>query len=168
MLLFHEKTYAMLPPIKVKSWDTTVLPDLSLTTLKEKKILPETMINEALLLGWNHLDEGIELKKLEANDKFKDLIDMQNILTDFNLKDIKKEQAVFVWQRLYYLNNRILRRKFLKSDKIHKQKLQLEFKTIFEEYFAKHKAVFGVWNESQWDQIINMIIVIITISYINI
>jgi len=157
--MFKEKTYAMLPNIKIKSWNKEVLPDLNISSLNEKKFMAETVINEALLLGWNHLPMEEELKKLKANDKFKDLIAMESILTDFKFEDIQKEKAVFMWQRVFYLNNRMLQRKYLHSDKVHKKRVREDFKKVFGEYFIKYKHKIDLWEDDQWDRIMQITIV---------
>jgi len=159
--MFKEKTYAMLPNIKIKSWNKEVLSDLSLSTLLDKKFLPETIINEALLLGWSHLSLETEFKKLQKNDKFKDLISMETIFTDFKLENIKKDKAIFMFERLYFFNNKIMQRKFLYSDKSHKKRVREDFKKVFEEYFFAYKDKTEKWDDNQWDKVMNIVIVCI-------
>jgi nondiscriminating glutamyl-tRNA synthetase len=72
IFMFNNKKYIELPDVKVRHMDK-FYPSISVKDLKTRHFLPETLINEAYLLGHSKGPEK-EYKKLIENDKNKDLI----------------------------------------------------------------------------------------------
>src|SRR6056300_1631488 len=65
--------------------------------LKKQGYLPEAIINNLILLGWSP----------KKNDD--ELIQLKNIISIFNIKDLSKSASIFSYKKLDYFNNYYLR-----------------------------------------------------------
>ena len=158
-LLFKEKKYALLPDIKIMSNNPSKLTNYSISYLKEKQFLPETILNEAALLGWGLVDKETEFEKIKNKQNDHLLLDIANILNDFNINRVDPEKAVFYHSRLYYLNNKSMIRKFIKSDEKYRPGFVMEFKAIFKGNFKQYEKEISKWNEDFWQKIVELVIV---------
>ena len=115
-LNFDEKKYALLPRIKVNSVNKEKLSNLSIQYLRENKLLPETILNEAALLGWSVVNKEKELENMKKNKKDYIFLNIANVINEFDLKLVDDEHAVFIQSRLFFLNNKSLVRRYLQTD----------------------------------------------------
>lgn len=127
----------MIPVIKVVNPNSEKLENFSVDYLKKKQFLPETLLNEAALLGWSNIDKETRLEKMKKNENDYLLLDMYNIINEFDIKKINAELAEFVYTRLYYINNKSLIKRFFKSNPAYKPMFLTEFKIIFRGFFKK-------------------------------
>jgi len=70
---------------------------VNLIDLKNQGYLPEAIINNLILLGWSP-------KKIDD-----ELIQLKNIISIFNIKDLSKSSSIFSYKKLDYFNNYYLR-----------------------------------------------------------
>jgi hypothetical protein len=80
-LVFSEKKYIELPEIKIKNWNTDLYEKLDIDYLKSRFFIPESLLNEALMLGYGKAPVN-EYKELIMNNRDKDIIDWSKILVD--------------------------------------------------------------------------------------
>jgi hypothetical protein len=158
-LLFKEKKYAMLPIIKIVNQNKEKLENFGVDYLKKKQFLPETILNEAALLGWSNIDKETRLEKMKKNENDYLLLDLYNIINEFDIKKIDAELAEFIYTRLYYINNKSLIKRFLKSNPNYRPLFMTEFKSIFRGYFKNYQDVISNWNEDYWQNILELVIV---------
>ena len=69
---------------------------VNLIDLKKQGYLPEAIINNLILLGWSP----------KKNDE---LIQLKNIISIFNIKDLSKSASIFSYKKLDYFNNYYLK-----------------------------------------------------------
>jgi len=79
MLLFKRKKYIELPEIKIKNMSTKYYENMNIQYLKKRTFIPESLINEAYLLGISKGPEK-EYFDLVNNNKDKDLIRPDKIM----------------------------------------------------------------------------------------
>ena len=65
--------------------------------LKKKGFLPDAIINNLILLGWAPKDQKNEI------------IQIQNIINEFKIKDLSKSASIFSYTKLNFFNNHYLR-----------------------------------------------------------
>ena len=70
---------------------------VNLIDLKKQGYLPEAIINNLILLGWSP----------KKNDD--EIIQLKNIISIFNIKDLSKSASIFSYKKLDYFNNYYLR-----------------------------------------------------------
>jgi len=78
-LLFSEKKYIELPEIKIKYWNKDDYQSVDIGYLKSRSIIPETLLNEALILGYTK-NPAKEFKELLLKNKDKDVADWNTIV----------------------------------------------------------------------------------------
>ncbi|MDC1060242.1 glutamate--tRNA ligase, partial [Alphaproteobacteria bacterium] len=71
---------------------------VNLIDLKKQGYLPEAIINNLILLGWSP----------KKNDD--EIIQLKNIISIFNIKDLSKSASIFSYKKLDYFNNYYLRK----------------------------------------------------------
>ena len=150
----------MLPVINIKTQNKEKLENYSIEYLRNKKFLPEAILNEAALLGWCNLDKEARLEKMRKNENDYLLLDMYNVGNEFDIKKIDDELADFYYNRIYFLNNKSLIRRYMKSNPKFKPMFLTEFKSIFKSNFLKYQDVMSNWNEDFWQKILEIVIVI--------
>ena len=72
---------------------------VNLLDLKEQGYLPEAIINNLILLGWSPKNQDDEI------------IQIQNIISKFDIKYLAKSASIFSYKKLDYFNNYYLRKK---------------------------------------------------------
>lgn len=72
----------------------------SIKDYKKMGYLPEAMVNFMALLGW-HPKEKIEEEKEEVNEE---IMNIDTMISEFDLKDIQKSPAIFDIKKLNWLN----------------------------------------------------------------
>ena len=116
-------------------------------------------MNEVALLGWGLVDKETEYEKIKNKQNDHLLLNIANILNEFDIQRVEEDKAVFYYSRLYFLNNKSLIRKYIKSDEKYRPMFVNEFKTIFKRYFKGHEEEISRWNEDYWQKIIEIVIV---------
>ncbi len=71
---------------------------VSLNDLKELGYLPDAIINNLILLGWAPKNQDNEV------------IEINNIISNFDIKDLSKSASIFSYKKLDYFNNYYLRK----------------------------------------------------------
>ena len=119
ILEFKNKRYTHLPDIKLFYWSKSDFPSLEVAKLiKDKKILPEAILNCVLVLGWGHspVKEMIDKQnnKNSKNMYFNKLITKDKAIEVFNTTNIYVYNAIFSSDMLYFFNNKYLNYYFFK------------------------------------------------------
>ena len=70
---------------------------VNLMDLKEQGYLPDAIINNLILLGWSPKNQDDEI------------IQLDNIISKFDIKDLSKSASIFSYKKLDYFNNYYLR-----------------------------------------------------------
>ena len=71
---------------------------VNLIDLKEQGYLPNSIINNLILLGWSPKNQDNEI------------IQLQQIISEFNIEDLSKSSSIFSYKKLDYFNNHYLRK----------------------------------------------------------
>ena len=71
---------------------------VNLIDLKDKGYLPESIINNLILLGWSPKNQNDEI------------VQLKNIISKFEIKDLSKSASIFSYKKLDYFNNYYLRK----------------------------------------------------------
>ena len=170
MLQFKVKTYTHLPKVNIQYWNKTDFQNLQIPYLiKNKKILPEAVLNTALIMGWSENP----IKELESSLPKKGyvapIIDLDSAIEKFNTIDIYEINSYFSSDNLFYYNNKYLNYYFFKypnelyfentKDTYKAMKYPLDFKKEFYSVFGeKHKQTIDSWDEGIWRKVIKVII----------
>jgi glutamyl/glutaminyl-tRNA synthetase len=164
------KRYTILPDIKLINWNKTELPELTVSYLRKKKILPETILNVALLMGFgnnplkNANQESVDTRSKNLEDQ---ITLKEDALLKFNLYDIYPSYAYFSSDMIYYFNNKYLNYFFFKfpqksyfHNPVELKKANnyvIMFKKEFYAVFGnKYKEVLDKWQDRNWRKAIKI------------
>lgn len=167
LLLSRPKKYMLLPAPKIFFWNPDDFENLSVEHLKQKRILPEAILNTALMIGWQ--DPIKERKSGNAiNARINSVITKKEAIEQFNLLNVFQDHSIFSSDTLYYYNNKYLNyfyfeqpREIYLSDRPNLYKLMkypLEFKKEMLKVFELHKMMLDSWTERSWRKAIEIII----------
>jgi hypothetical protein len=157
-LLFSEKKYIELPNIKIKHWLKEDYEKIDIAYLKSRSIVPEAIMNEALMLGYSK-NPAKEFKELLMRNQDKDLADWSKVIWQFDITNIYPSSSVFDIRRLLYLNKRNMIKKYIKSHESYKPQIFEEFKQTFQNVYKKHENKIAFWDYETWRKIIYLITV---------
>jgi glutamyl-tRNA synthetase len=119
---------------------------VNLIDLKNEGYLPESIINNLILLGWSPKNQDDEI------------IHLQNIISKFKIQSLSKSASIFSYKKLNYFNNYYLRLESnlnLFEEYCHSNTALSKFINIDKE---KLNRLFKVYKKdiSKYDQIINI------------
>jgi hypothetical protein len=77
--MFGEKKYLELPTLKIKYWNTEEYDKIDIKYLKSRSLIPQAILNEALMLGFTK-NPAKEYKELLLRDKDKDVADWNKVI----------------------------------------------------------------------------------------
>lgn len=157
-LMFGEKKYIELPNIKIKHWPKEDFEKIDIDYLRKRGLVPEAILNEALMLGYTK-NPAKEFKELLSKNQDKDVADWNKVIWQFDITNIYESGSVFDIRRLLYLNKRNMVKKFIKSHESYKPQIFEEFKQTFLQVYKKHENKIATWDYENWRKIIYLITV---------
>jgi glutamyl-tRNA synthetase len=119
---------------------------VNLIDLKKQGYLPEAIINNLILLGWSP----------KKNDN--ELIQLKNIISIFNIKDLSKSASIFSYKKLDYFNNYYLKQEQNFELFIKYCKSNIDLKKYFEKDERKLIRIFQIYKKdiSKYEEIVNI------------
>jgi hypothetical protein len=100
--MFRQKKYIELPDIKIKYWDKTDYPKIDIEYLKTRSLLPEAILNEALVLGYTKRPAK-EFKELLMKNKDVNVVDWDRVAWEVIIKIIKKIYTFLSFIKFFFL-----------------------------------------------------------------
>lgn len=165
------KKYFIVPDIKLINWNKTEFPELSISALRKKKILPETILNISFVLGFgeNPIKSVLQEKAKHFTNITEQLILKDKAIETFKLYDIYPNYAYFSTDMLFYYNNRYMNFFFFRLPSIlyFKSTSQLvvleKYYNVFKKEFYlafgnKHKKTLDSWKDREWRKAVKVVI----------
>ncbi|MDC0453238.1 glutamate--tRNA ligase [Alphaproteobacteria bacterium] len=120
---------------------------VNLIDLKKQGYLPEAIINNLILLGWSP----------KKNDD--ELIQLKNIISIFNIKNLSKSASIFSYKKLNYFNNYYLRQEQNLELFIKYCKSNTNLQNCIEKDEKKLIRIFNIYKKdiSKYDEMINIV-----------
>ncbi len=119
---------------------------VNLIDLKKQGYLPQAIINNLILLGWSPKNQDDEI------------IELQNIISKFDIKDLSKSASIFSYKKLNYFNNYYLR----KENNLDLFINYCQSNLILKQYMSKDKEklirIFNIYKKDifKYDEMINI------------
>jgi len=108
---------------------------VNLIDLKEEGYLPEAIINNLILLGWSPKNQNDEIIQLDS------------IISKFEIKDLSKSASIFSYKKLDYFNNYYLRQ----EDNLHLFIEYCKSNVHLQEYIEENKEklirIFNIYKK---------------------
>jgi glutamyl-tRNA synthetase len=119
---------------------------VNLIDLKKQGYLPEAIINNLILLGWSPKKDEDEL------------IQLNNIISIFNIKDLSKSASIFSYKKLDYFNNYYLKQEQNLELFITYCKSNINLKKYIEKDEKKLIRIFNTYKKdiSKYEEMINV------------
>ena len=118
---------------------------VNLIDLKKQGYLPEAIINNLILLGWSP----------KKNDE---LIQLKNIISIFNIKDLSKSASIFSYKKLNYFNNYYLKQEQNLELFIEYCKSNINLQKYIEKDEKKLIRIFNIYKKdiSKYEEMLNI------------
>jgi glutamyl-tRNA synthetase len=119
---------------------------VNLIDLKAQGYLPEAIINNLILLGWSPKNQDDEI------------IQLNNIISKFDLKSLSKSASIFSYNKLDYFNNYYLRQEKNLGLFINYCQSNLNLQKYIEQDKEKLIRIFNIYKKdiSQYGEMINI------------
>ena len=118
---------------------------INILDLKEKGYLPESIINNLILLGWS------------PNKKNNEIVSFDEIINQFKIEKMSKSSSIFNFDKLNFFNNHYLRINSNLDKFIYYCKINKELKKYFEEDGDLLLRIFEIYNSkiNFYEEILN-------------
>ena len=118
---------------------------INILDLKEKGYLPESIINNLILLGWS------------PNKKNNEIVSFDEIINQFKIEKMSKSSSIFNFDKLNFFNNHYLRINSNLDKFIYYCKTNKELKKYFEEDGDLLLRIFEIYNSkiNFYEEILN-------------